>query len=409
MRGQFAKFVTAIALSTLPACGDVKNDALDNAGDPGTVVMAEPLPVEVASVLKLPNTPYNYATIALPAHFRTAFVQGQDNTPATNPITNDGATLGRVLFYDENLSENRTVACASCHSQEHGFSDTRQFSPGFAGALTTRNSMSISNARYYRSGKFFWDERAATLEDQVVMPIQSPVEMGLTLPQLADRVSAESYYPYLFTRAFGSPEVTTDRISKALAQFIRSIVSYRSRFDAGIAATGSIGTNFPNFTVEENRGKALFLGPAGCAGCHLVNPPTPPPPTTLQNQAAFFINVATNNGLTAGFTNDNGVGDITGSLADMGRFKSPELRNIALTAPYMHDGSIATLPEVIEHYNSGVLAHPNLDPRLRVPGTTMPRRLNLTAQDSAALVAFLGTLTDQALLQDPMYANPFRQ
>lgn len=420
MRGRFFQLMTAMTLASLPACGletpmSVQQDPtspVTTQPQPEPQPQPDPLPPEDTAVLNLPDTSYEYANIALPAHFRTTFVQAQDNTPATNAITNAGATLGRVLFYDKNLSANRTVACASCHGQDHGFSDTRKLSPGFAGELTARNSMPLSNARYYRSGKFFWDERAATLEDQVLLPIQSQVEMGLTLPELVDRVKAQAYYPTLFTRAFGSAEVTTDRISKALAQFVRSIVSYRSRFDQGVAATGSIGTNFANFTDQENRGKALFLGPAGCAACHLVNPPGAPPPnpppTTLSNQAVFFINIATNNGLTAGFTTDNGVGDVTGRTADMGRFKSPELRNVALTAPYMHDGSIPTLAAVVEHYNSGVLAHPNLDPRLRVPGTTTPRKLNLSAADSAALVSFLETLTDQSLISDPAYANPFR-
>jgi cytochrome c peroxidase len=240
------------------------------------------------------------------------------------------------------------------------------------------------------------------------MPIQSSVEMGLTLDQLVTQVSGQSYYPYLFTQAFGSAEVTSDRISKALAQFIRSIVSYRSRFDQGLAATGAINQSFANFTAQENRGKALFLGPAGCAGCHLVNPPPNQQQNGLGNQAVFFVNVPTNNGLTADLSGDQGVGAITGLSSDIGRFKAPELRNVALTAPYMHDGSIATLDAVIEHYNSGVLAHPNLDPRLQVPGTSTPRKLNLSAADSAALVAFLGTLTDEALAADPAYANPFR-
>ncbi len=414
MHSHFAKILTTMTFLTLPACGleppaSEQNPTLPPTTPPTTpTTTPNPLPPAVTSVLNLPDGPYAYDNLALPAHFRTPFVLAQDNTPADNPVTKDGATLGRVLFYDKNLSANRTVACASCHPQSHGFSDTLKFSPGFAGAPTTRNSMPLSNARYYRSGKFFWDERAATLEAQVLLPIQSSVEMGLTLDEIVPRVAAEGYYPELFTRAFGTPEVTTDRVSKALAQFVRSIVSYRSRYDQGVAATGAIGATFANFTAEENRGKALFLGPAGCAVCHLVNPPPAGPPTTLNNQAAFFINIATNNGLTAGLTTDNGVGDITGLARDNGRFKAPELRNVALTAPYMHDGSIATLAEVIEHYNTGVLAHPNLDPRLRVPGTTTPRKLNLTPADSAALVAFLGTLTDEPLAADPAYANPFR-
>lgn len=414
------------SLTALTACGELSGSMAEATADPaaedtgsaaspavadsgGTSTAEEALPTEVAAVLNLPSTPFNYSRIALPAHFNTDFVRAQDNTPATNPITDAGATLGRVLFYDTNLSKTSNVACASCHKQADGFSDTAALSKGFAGAETARNSMPISNARYYRSGRFFWDERAATLEAQVLLPIQSPVEMGLTLTELVERVKAQAYYPYLFNRAFGSTEITTDRISRALAQFVRSIVSYRSKFDAGVAATGNIGANFANYTASENRGKQLFLGQAGCARCHLVGPPPGPPPAAPANQAVFFINQATNNGLTAEFTTDNGIGDITGNPRDNGRFKSPELRNVARTAPYMHDGSLATLRDVVNHYNTNVQPHPNLDPRLTVAGPgSAPRRLGLNDADVTALVDFLGTLTDDALATDAKFASPFK-
>jgi cytochrome c peroxidase len=268
--------------------------------------------------------------------------------------------------------------------------------------------MSLMEARYYRNGRFFWDERAATLEDQVLMPIQNEVEMGLTLEELAARVKAQSYYPPLFEQAFGDPEITTDRISRALAQFVRSIVSSRSRYDEGLAAVNDPAAPFPGFTAQENQGKALFLGPAGCAPCHLDDGPPHPPPR--RNRAFFLIDFPTNNGLDEGApTDDKGVGDITGNPLDDGRFKSPSLRNVALTAPYMHDGRFDTLEKVVEHYNTGVKLHPNLDPRLRVPGTQPPepRRLDLSPDESAALVAFLRTLTDEAIIADEKYADPF--
>lgn len=362
--------------------------------------------MEVSSVLNLPAALDNYADIKLPAHFNNDFVHGLDNTPLTNPTTDAGATLGRVLFYDTALSANQTIACASCHLQKNAFSDVKLKSAGFAGGETKRNSMPIIEARYYRPGHFFWDERAATLEDQVLKPIQDTVEMGMTLPALVTRLGGLSYYPQLFKRAFGDEQITSERISRALAQFARSIVSYRSRFDEGVAATGGVGSPFPNYTQEENAGRALFLGRAGCAACHLdAGPPTGGPPP---NQAIFLILRATNNGLDATSDTDAGVGGVTGLAADMGRFKSPSLRNVALTAPYMHDGRFATLAEVVEHYNSGVKAHPNLDPRLRTTPTGTPRRLNLTPTESAALVAFLKTLTDEPLLTDAKYSNPFR-
>ena len=365
-------------------------------------------PVTTDDGLDLPETPYNYAAIDLPQHFQGPLADDQDNTPAANPITDDGATLGRVLFYDTALSKNGTIACASCHDQKDAFTDTMRLSLGFEGGETGRNSMSLIDARYYRNGRFFWDERAATLEDQVLRPIQDPVEMGLTLDELVANVSAETYYPALFEKAFGDPAITSDRISRALAQFVRSIVSYRSRFDDGIeAAGGNINVDFANFTPEENAGKALFLGPAsGCAACHLDDGPPHPPPR--RNNAFFFIAVPTNNGLDAASDGtDLGVGAITEVPQDNGRFKSPSLRNVELTGPYMHDGRFETLDEVVEHYNSGVKPHPNLDPRLRVPGTPEPRKLNLSPEQKASLVAFLKTLTDEKLLADPMYGDPF--
>jgi len=233
------------------------------------------LPVEVTDYLDLPEDPYDYDD-PLPSHFQSATVVSQDNTPSFNPLTNEGATLGRVLFYDTQLSSNGTISCASCHGQATGFSDTNTFSEGFEGGLTGRNSMGLSNSRFYAGVKFFWDERADTLEDQVLMPIQDPVEMGLTIEQLVERVETQPYYAYLFTEAFGDAEVTEERISFALAQFVRSIVSYRSRFDAGLAMANDIQSDFGNFTAEENRGKELFLSPqTGLSLIHISEPTRP--------------------------------------------------------------------------------------------------------------------------------------
>lgn len=394
--------------SLLAACGS-PSGGLDVPQNVNTVV--EPLPEQVTSVLDLPAVPDNYAQPSLPAHFRSAYVQASDNTPADNALTNAGATLGRVLFYDPILSQNRSIACASCHAQDKGFGDPSTFSEGFAGGKTTRNAMPILNARYYRNGRFFWDQRAATLEEQVVGPIQNEVEMGLTLPEAVSRVQAQPYYPPLFQRAFGDQQITSDRIAKSLAQFARSIVSYRSRFDQGLAQAGDVAASFANFSQEENQGKALFLGRAGCAACHLDSGPPAGPPQPRPNQALFYIEIATNNGLDAQVdVGDDGVGDISGRAADKGRFKSPSLRNIAVTGPYMHDGRFTTLTQVIEHYNSGVQAHPNLDPRLRTSptGPVVPKRLGLTAAEVQSIAAFLSTLTDEALQTDRSFSDPFR-
>ena len=241
-------------------------------------------------------------------------LQNEDNTPNNNPITDAGATLGRVLFYDKKLSANNTISCASCHIQENGFSDPSILSIGFEGGFTGRNSMGLSNAKFYQNGRFFWDERADSLEEQVLMPIQDQVEMGLTLDELVAKVAAEEYYRILFTRAFGDEAVTTQRISFAMAQFIRAMVSYESKFDAGMAQVNNPQQNFPNFTASENLGKNLFFSNrTRCNDCHDTN--------------AMVGDQARNNGLDAMLT-DLGVGGVTGNNNDRGEFKVGSLRNI---------------------------------------------------------------------------------
>lgn len=340
------------------------------------------------TALLLPATSFNYAAPVLPLSFLVNPILAQDNTPATNFTTDVGATLGRVLFYDKRLSTNQTVSCSSCHQREHGFSDPRKFSVGFNGGLTGRNSMGLSNARWYQRRHFFWDERANTLEDQVLQPIQNATEMGMTLDALTNRLAAEPFYTNLFTRTFGSPAVTSDRISRALAQFVRSIISTKSKYDTGVS------NNFANFTLQENQGRQIFFGNGGCAACHGTDNFVPGP-------------ALNNNGLEFPFV-DLGVGGITGNPADNGKFKVPSLRNIELTGPYMHDGRFATLEAVVEFYNSGVVDNPNLSPPLRNPPPQGGvRRLNLNPGQKAALVAFLKTLTDPSLATDEKFSDPF--
>lgn len=354
---------------------------------------------DFSGILNLPSDFYNYANPDLPNHFVTGQVAGIDNTPNNNPVTDEGATLGRVLFYDKTLSGNNTVSCASCHIQERGFADESAFSVGFEGGLTGRNSMGLANARYYDNGRFFWDERANTLEDQVLMPIQDQVEMGLTLNELVSKIQDQDYYQPLFTDAFGSSDVTSDRISLALSQFVRSMVSYESRYDEGLAAVnGDEDDDFPNFTELENIGKDLFFSNrTQCSNCH--------------ETATFSGDQARNNGLDAVLT-DLGVAGVTGNNNDQGEFKVNSLRNIALTGPYMHDGRFNTLREVVQFYNNGVQDSPGLDNRLRAGGggrgnNGNVRRLNLNGQEMDALVAFLNTLTDESFLTDEKFSNPF--
>ena len=356
---------------------------------------------DFSNILNLPSDYYNYANPELPNHFATGQVASIDNTPNNNPVTDEGATLGRVLFYDKTLSSNNAVSCASCHIQERGFADESALSVGFEGGFTGRNSMGLANARYYDNGRFFWDERANTLEDQVLMPIQDQIEMGLTLTELVSKIQGQDYYQPLFTDAFGSNDVTTDRISLALSQFVRSMVSYESPFDVGlIAANGDQGVDFENFSELENLGKDLFFSNrTQCSNCH--------------ETATFSGDRARNNGLDAVLT-DLGVGGVTGNNNDQGEFKVNSLRNIALTGPYMHDGRFATLREVVQFYNNGIQNSPGLDNRLRVGGGGRGgnnngdvRRMNLNGQEIDALVAFLSTLSDESFLTDTKFSNPF--
>jgi cytochrome c peroxidase len=338
--------------------------------------------------LRLPATPYQYADLALPPHFKTAVAMRFDNTPPGNRITNAGATLGRVLFYDTRLSANNTVACASCHVQSRGFADPNGVSRGFAGGHTDRHAMNLVNLRFYPRGRFFWDERGPNLEEMTLLPIANSLEMGQDLERLPEALRRDPRYSELFRDAFGDPEISRERIGHALAQFLRSLVSYQSRYDEGRAAVASIGEDFPNYSLQENRGKALFM--RNCAVCHLEN-----------QEAHFVVNTPVNTGLDDDTrTTDGGVGDITLNPTEMGHFKSPSLRNVEVTGPYMHDGRFATLEAVLEHYSSGGKNHPNKDIRVQP--------LRFTDSEKAALISFLKTLTDQTFLTDPKFSDPFQ-
>jgi cytochrome c peroxidase len=352
----------------------------------------EPKPV-------LPATPYNYAKLNLPAHFSGKGyydANRMDNTPRDNLVTDEGATLGRVLFYDKRLSKNRTVSCGSCHVQKLGFTDAEALSTGFNGEKTKRSSMPIVNVRYHEPRAMFWDERAPHLEAQVLMPIQDPVEMGMTLDEVVSRLRDTDFYPPLFEAAFGTSEINSDRVSKALAQFVRSIVSYRSKYDR--ALTDGIENVF---TAQEKLGHELFfgqptggdlsefvrtgrLGRATCANCHRGN---------VQSGDGLR-----NNGLDPDSSKDPGTN---------GRFKSPSLRNVANRTHFMHDGRFKSLREVVEHYDSGIQPNRALDGLLRGRLKGARDYRSMTEDEIAALVAFLQTLTDEALLTDPKYSDPF--
>lgn len=331
----------------------------------------------------------------------------KDNT-AGNAITNGGATLGRVLFYDKKLSVNNTIACASCHKQQFAFGDNVLRSTGVAG-LTGRHSMRLVNARFSTETKFFWDERAATLEAQTTMPIKDHTEMGWSgangdpgIDSLIRKLDNIPYYDTLFTLAYGSTTITEAKIQDALAQFVRSIQSFDSKFDAGLAAVnGNLGANFPNFTAAENAGKALFLAPpgpgnngAGCQGCHRA--------------PEFDIDPASLNNNIIGNLANPGTNDITVR-------RSPTLRDMVnpsgqLNGPLMHDGSKTTLLDVINHYNVitfNPATNNQLDNRLKGPPPGTGQNLNLTQAQKDNLVAFLTTLTGSNVYTDERWSNPF--
>ncbi len=337
----------------------------------------------------LPSTPFAYDDF-VPHDYLTGQAYDLFNTtPSDNPVTNHGATLGRVLFYDVQLSKNNTIACASCHQQEYGFSDPEQFSTGLYGQATDRHSMPIINL--FMGFRFFWDMRANGLENQALMPIEHPVEMDMDLTALTEKIGSLAYYPELFNSAFGTPEITEDRISRALSQFMRSIYSIDSKYDQGMQ------TNFANYTAQELMGKDLFFLDArtNCNNCH---------------QTHYFFNPSPrNNGSELVYT-DEGVAGISGNPNEVGFFKIPTLRNIEYTAPYFHDGRFSTLEEVVEFYNSGMQAHPNLDERLTTNAEIggPPRQMNLSQEEKDALVAFMKTLSEPAFLTKERWSDPFK-
>ena len=322
----------------------------------------------------LPAQTAGYEQYAI-TNFPPQYVNGPlalDNTPADNPLTDAGATLGRVLFYDTRLSGNNTVSCSSCHRQSKGFSDPNQFSAGINGQLTTRHAMGLTNVTFYQSGAMFWDERAASLEDQALQPIQNPTEMGSTLDEVVTKLSQTTFYPALFQAAFGTPNVTSDGIAKAISQFERSMISYNSKYDDYLNGRQTL-------SPAEQAGEVLFKGAARCSSCH----------TTTAQIGDEVMNV----GLDATVT-DPGAGG--------GRFKTPSLRNVAVRGRYMHDGRFASLQEVVQFYSSQVQDNPELDQRLRDP-----LQLNLTTDQINDIVAFLNTLTDNTFLTSSLFSNPF--
>jgi len=312
---------------------------------------------------------------------------GTKNIPK---ITDAGATLGRVLFYDRSLSLNNSVSCGSCHSQAHAFADNKAKSIGLKGRETNRNSMAFLNPALTEN--MFWDSREPGVKDLVLSPVQDHIEMGMvSLDYLEEKLATRPYYAALFEEAYGSEEITRERISDAVAQFICSMTTFRSKFD-------QIG-NGATLTQQEAVGKRIFFGDdAKCSSCHSGPNLAAEDFPGGEYGGASGGEGTTNIGLDRS-TTDLGNGD--------GRFRIPSLRNIAVTGPYMHDGRFERLMDVVNHYDAGVKAHPALDDKLIDHKTGAPRRLGLSQYEKEALVAFLQTFTDEAFLTDEKFSDPF--
>ncbi len=345
------------------------------------------------------NNLYNYADQSIPDYI------AKDNT-GDNPITDAGATLGRVLFYDKKLSSNDQVACASCHHQEFAFGDLATFSQGVNG-LTSRNAMRLINNRFSDEAHYFWDERASTLEEQTTMPIRDHIEMGYSgtmgdpdFSDLITELESIDYYNTLFEFVYGDPSVTEERIQMAIAQFLRSIQSFDSKYDQGRSLVEDDSTPFPNFTGFENAGKLLFItlpefdssgsrisGGVGCAQCHRP-PEFDIDPESLHNHTGFGID----------------------SLVT----KAPTIRDLVnplgqFNGEFMHNNTLSNFLHILGHYDGLTTvvtqSNNNLDPRLRPNGHL--QRLNITPQETNDLTDFLRTLTGQNVYTDPKWSDPF--
>ncbi len=347
----------------------------------------------------LPNAPLDY-TLNFPEYY---------NNGSSVEFDSDKATLGRVLFYDHNLSQDRSVSCASCHKQELAFSDDVAFSEGIVNRQTSRNSQPLGSVfsfqQYYGSISFgqipfFWDNRADNVEEQSRQTLANPLEMGMDMHQVLQRVQEHPYYTVLHNKAYGEGSITQENILDALSTFVNTMGSFSSKFDDELAKKGSnFGTNlilnaketFAGYSALENLGKSIYMD--NCSSCHsaVIGAPS-------KAQA--------NNGLDLVYA-DKGVGDLPNTDDDMnGTFKVPTLRNIMLTAPYMHDGRFATINDVLDFYSNGIQNHTYLDSELKVGNQA--KTFNFSPEDKEALIAFFETLTDYDYISSEKYSNPFK-
>jgi cytochrome c peroxidase len=343
----------------------------------------------------LPETSYDYTPEWGGMHSHMA---GQDLG-----ITDAGATLGRVLFYDKILSIDNTVSCGSCHHQDIGFSDQARVSRGIDNQVTDRNAPSISNL--YDDNLLFWDGRSTSLNDLVLQPVRNHKEMGMeNMDFLVTKIKAAPYYGELFTRAYGDAEVNSTRIADAMAQFVRSMIGCDSEMDRQFNTGQAL-------SPQAEAGRNIFFGKGTCYNCHSG--------PDFNDRGGFFDPFFPPNGGGFGWAQDIADIGLDETYTDVGMgvfdtklvgvFKIPSLRNVAMTAPYMHDGRFATLEEVVNHYNNGIKKSPNLDNVFKSWDTGDAIKLGLTEGEVSSLVAFLHSLTDDQYMNDERFADPFKR
>ncbi len=336
------------------------------------------------------------------AGFSAPFVFGRFQVPADNPLTEESVQLGRRLFYDRRLSGNNTVSCSTCHQQRLAFTDGRRTGIGVTGKPLAFNSMSLANLMWGPQ-LFFWNGRAATLEAQALVPIQNPDEMAQDLQQLVAELEPDDGYRAMFDAAYG--EISVQAIARALASFERALISSNSRYDQFLRGEISLNT-------QQELGRKLFMAHpdvkvslrgANCIDCHSQ---------FLTSGFSTRLDGFSNNGLDDEEHLQPGLQAVTGQRAHRGRFKAPTLRNIALTAPYMHDGRFATLDAVLHHYDGGIHKSSTLSPLIaeadnQGAGSSEGISLHLSEAEQTAIIAFLHTMTDNEFVTAERFADPF--
>lgn len=332
-------------------------------------------------------TPY---VLDIPSHFPDMII------PEDNPMTVEGVELGRKLFYEKLLSGDNSMSCAECHSPQNAFSDPNQYSTGIDGIQGNRNSMALINLGW--STAFFWDGRSQTLEEQILEPVTNPIEMHDTWPNAVSKLSQSVEYRNMFFMAYGEVGIDSIKVAKSIAQFLRTMISGKSKFDViykfknGLPLSSEEQQVFQTVTQDELDGYVIFndnaLGQGDCFHCH--------------NGPLMQLNKFSNNALDATFT-DLGRGEVTGNPNDNGKFKVPTLRNLAYTAPYMHDGRFATLDEVIDHYSFGMQMSSTADPLLEHINEGGNQ---IAPAERYKLIQFLLTMSDPSFINNPDFQEP---